>query len=679
MKTAADPATPLVAAIEARLQREGLGRDTVAQAMADLQRADASAEHNAARRLDERLRLLDDPRTAFERLSRRLQLPEAGTGAPAEAGARRADLVALVELAATPDFDVDLLRPWQELFEQTVTAPRCLREEAAAVLLLLSTGADEARRTATVARCLARLKAAPRGLDWCVAALSLLLNATFSRDLALAEWLLRQPAGAEVGSRLDTLRALRWFEAVADWHFVERRTDASIAAHEAAAARAQADGLAERARAFRIGIAMARLGDGHADAARQAIAAYSPLPADAPPAQAVYAEGNLGWLARLEQRWIDSETHCRRAAELARYSGMPALEQGVVLLQHARALIALRRHADALAVMDEAGPLMQGRWVARLRADRLLVQALVELDAGRRGAAEPLVRQGLDDHATQSPPVVLDHTDEAAARIVAVGLSLGIHREALLDLVRERRLRPPAEADAGWPWALRIRLFDGWRIEGLASAGGEARQKADSKPTQVLQVLAAYAPASVPAQRLADLLWPDAEGDKAMRSLDVALTRLRPLLPDPSLVQRNEGRIGLDASRVWCDVGAALELGRQIRSAGAAAGDAAEQARRTLALLELCAGPVLPDSREPFARERAAAIATQLSGALQIGLRAAARLEDPSTADEIVRRCVAQGLPVDLVRTVLAELRAAGATSAARAEALGAVFELARR
>jgi hypothetical protein len=677
MKSAADPAAPLVAAIEARLQHEGLGRAVVAQALAELQAAETTAEHPAARRLGERLRGLGDPRSAFDRLSRQLQHAGGDAGSDAERAARRADLVALVELAATPDFDVDLLRPWQPLFERWVDPPRSLREEAAAALLLLSTGADETLRTTTVSRCLALLKSSPRGLDWDLAALGLLLNATYSRDLALADWLLRQPASADVGERLDTLRALRWFEALADWHGVERRSDASIAAHEAAATRAQADGLPDRARGFRIGIVMALLADGRTDAARAAIAAYSPLPANAPPAQAVYAESNLGWLARQEQRLSDSEMHCRRAAELARYSGLPALEQGVVLLHHARALIALSRPADALAVMDEAAPLMQGRWVARLRADRMLVQALLLLDAGRRGAAEALVRQGLDEHAAQTPAVVLDQTDDAAARIVAVGLSLDLHRESLLRLVRERRLRPPAEADASWPWVLRIRLFDGWRVEGLA-ASADARQKADSKPTQVLQFLAAHAPAAVPAQRLADALWPEAEGDKAIRSLDVALTRLRALLPDPALVLRNEGRIGLDATRVWCDAAAALELCRQLRSA-AAGGDDTEQARRTLALLQLYAGALLPDSREPFARERAAATAAQVAGAVQLGLRAASRLADGAAAEEIVRRSVAQGLPVDLVRPVLAELRASGAAAAARAEALAAVFELARR
>ena len=81
-----------------------------------------------------------------------------------------------------------------------------------------------------------------------------------------------------------------------------------------------------------------------------------------------------------------------------------------------------------------------------------------------------------------------------------------------------------------------------------------------------MQRLAAHAPANVAAQRMADALWPEAEGDKAMRSLDVALTRLRHALPDAALLVRHEGKIGFDLNRVWCDTHAALTLVDTLRS-----------------------------------------------------------------------------------------------------------------
>lgn len=667
---------------EARLARDGLGRGVVVEVLAGLAPVgdhDTLDADPPRARLLASLAYLQDPRAAFDRLASLYGAAQRD----ADRAEQRALLVALSEFGGMPDFDVDLLRPWLAPYVEIVTAPRTLRDEAGHLMLLFATGADETERAQVAARCMALLKTAPRGLDWALAALCLMLNAVFARDMGMAEWLLRHPASADVSGQLDTLRALRWYETLADWHYVERRTADSIAANRAAAERADADGLPDRARSFRIGIAMACLGEKQVPEARAAIAAYSPLLESAPAVQAVYAAGNLGWLARLERRWIDSETHCRRAAELAQYAGMPALEQGVVMLQHARALLALGRPAEVLAVFDHAVPLMQGRWVGRVRADRLLVEGLLQLDAGRMAEAERLVRAGLDDHFGQSAPALLDQTDEAAARVVSLGLAMGVDTEALRSLVAQRGLVPPPDADAHWPWTLKLRVFDGWQVEGMAAGAADARQKADSKPTQVLQFLAAHAPAAVPAQRLADALWPESEGDKAMRSLDVALTRLRASLPDPGLLQRNEGRVGFDAARVWCDTTAALQLAQRLREQGQSAlptpeADAA-QARRALQLLAIYRGPLLPDSREAYARERAAHWRAQASGAVQIGLRAAIRLHEPAAAEEIVRLSVAHGLPADLVRGVIGELQAAGTGSARRAEQLAGVFDLARR
>ena len=83
---------------------------------------------------------------------------------------------------------------------------------------------------------------------------------------------------------------------------------------------------------------------------------------------------------------------------------------------------------------------------------------------------------------------------------------------------------------------------------------------------QILQFVAAHAPVAIGTQRLADALWPEADGDKAMRSLDVSLNRLRQVLPDAGLLFRRDGKVGLDMDRVWCDTYAVLGLVERLRS-----------------------------------------------------------------------------------------------------------------
>ncbi len=274
--------------------------------------------------------------------------------------------------------------------------------------------------------------------------------------------------------------------------------------------------------------------------------------------------------------------------------------------------------------------------------------------------------------------------------IVAAIFAHGLGTEVFAEDIRVQRLPPPDDHPVSWPWLLRIRLFDGFSIEGISSSTQDASKRGESKSIQILQYLAAHAPTSVAAQRMADALWPEAEGDKAMRSLDVALTRLRPVLPDATLLLRHEGKIGFDLNRVWCDTHATLALVGTLRSyAGAGANVRAKQtpdalvqdaryALTALALLDLYRGPMLPDSREAFARDRSAFFRSQVAGAVQIGLRSAIRLPDQTMSEEIVRKSVAHGLPADVVRSVITDLQARGEDASRRAAQLSQVFELAR-
>lgn len=279
-----------------------------------------------------------------------------------------------------------------------------------------------------------------------------------------------------------------------------------------------------------------------------------------------------------------------------------------------------------------------------------------------------------------------------ARRLVSAIFAEDLGSEGFGTSVLACKLAPPSNRPTRWPWRLRLRLFDGFVVEGLLATAHEHNKKGDSRTAKILQYLAAHAPTPVSVQRMADHLWPEAEGDKAMRALDVALTRLRALLPDASLLVRAEGKIGFDLDYIWCDTHAALALIEQLRarsSADAANADAttaskaqvltdSTHARVALELLALYRGPLLPDSSEPYARDRAAFFRSQLAGAAQIGLRAAIRLPDSTMAEEIVRKSVAHGLPADVVRFVLAELRARGNDTSRRAEQLSNVFDLAR-
>jgi LuxR family transcriptional regulator, maltose regulon positive regulatory protein len=182
-----------------------------------------------------------------------------------------------------------------------------------------------------------------------------------------------------------------------------------------------------------------------------------------------------------------------------------------------------------------------------------------------------------------------------AARIAAIGLDAGVETEFLTRAVRERRLPPPEPTDARWPWPLQVRVFGGLSVlrDGLPLGG--AGGKAQRKPLELLALLAAH-PQGLDAETLIDALWPSLEAEAPRASLEMTVSRLRKWLDLPEAVRVADGRVMLDAQRVWTDV-AAFE-------AAAAAGDVSM-------MLDLYRSPLLQGERlqglAAAARERLAA------------------------------------------------------------------------
>src|SRR6266581_3827756 len=140
-------------------------------------------------------------------------------------------------------------------------------------------------------------------------------------------------------------------------------------------------------------------------------------------------------------------------------------------------------------------------------------------------------------------------------------------------------------ADQHWPWPLRIRCLGDFVVERdgvpVRFAG-----KVQRRPLELLQALVGLGGRDVDAQRLADLLWPEAEGDAAQKALEMALLRLRRLLDVPGAILLRDGRLSLDRSLCWDDVAAFEALCDGVEAAAAHPGAAA-------ALLDLYGGSFL--------------------------------------------------------------------------------------
>jgi DNA-binding SARP family transcriptional activator len=70
----------------------------------------------------------------------------------------------------------------------------------------------------------------------------------------------------------------------------------------------------------------------------------------------------------------------------------------------------------------------------------------------------------------------------------------------------------------------------------------------------LLALLAAHPDRALPVAAVIDQLWPSLELDAPRAALDMAISRLRKLLGEPRAVEIAEGRVQLNADRVWSDV-----------------------------------------------------------------------------------------------------------------------------
>ncbi len=285
----------------------------------------------------------------------------------------------------------------------------------------------------------------------------------------------------------------------------------------------------------------------------------------------------------------------RRARDLFQDAGFYWARAGCALTL-ARALLGLGALEEAGAQITAARQMGVASRSSYFEYLAGLLEALLFLARGEEPAAiaalQPSFATGREKELSHCP--MLSPTD--LGELCALALERDVEPDYARHLVRLRRLPAPPRAGAQWPWALRVRTLGGFEVERDGAALQFGRQAA-SKPLQLLQALVALGPGPVHESRLAGALWPDADGDAALRALQTTLYRLRKLLPDVLLHQNH--KLSLDPERCFTDVDAIGCLARRVPALSALPWQAPD---RVVALAEealsLYRGQFLPGEEE---------------------------------------------------------------------------------
>jgi LuxR family transcriptional regulator, maltose regulon positive regulatory protein len=230
-----------------------------------------------------------------------------------------------------------------------------------------------------------------------------------------------------------------------------------------------------------------------------------------------------------------------------------------------------------------------------------LTEAYFHLERNDDAAAIALLKKGLQIGRETGLFGASLRLQDMFEKFSVKALEEGIEIDYVRELIRRNQLSPDlANPDLEqWPWPVKVYTLGRFGLL-VEDRSVEYGRKVQQKPLALLKGLVALGGRGVPEGRLAELLWPEADGDLAHHSFEVALGRLRKLLGKEDALVLKEGCLSLSNRHCWVDVWAF------VRSLGEAEkarkeGKEAEAIRLFERALFLYRGPFLQSEEPTFA------------------------------------------------------------------------------
>jgi DNA-binding SARP family transcriptional activator len=294
--------------------------------------------------------------------------------------------------------------------------------------------------------------------------------------------------------------------------------------------------------------------------------------------------------------------------------------------------------ADALSIAHQINSKL-------FEFNAVMIRAQFAFDQGEEASGLTFLREALTIGKEQRYLNSLVDQPSVTAELCVRALEAGIEFDYVQHIIRKRKLipdTPPLHLE-NWPWAVRIFTLGRFELT-LDGKPFQSSRKAQKKPLEMLKVLTSFGDGQeVTRDQLSDILWPEAEGDKAQRAFDTTLHRLRQLLANDKALILREGRLSLDPRYCWVDsVAFERVLGQ--------ADNAAEQEDRDTAIhllaraINLYRGPFLGgDAEMPWAISYSERLRSKFLRAIQ---NLGSYLEEANELDKAVT-CFERAIEVD--------------------------------
>ncbi|WP_157237726.1 hypothetical protein [Desulfobacter curvatus] len=261
----------------------------------------------------------------------------------------------------------------------------------------------------------------------------------------------------------------------------------------------------------------------------------------------------LAAIALLAKDWDEAEVHINTSCTLAEKSGTP-FPQAFSTIQQAHYLLERGRLAPAQEALDriEAMNVPQHNGFIYFLRELVLAdcawvqQQIAVMQTHLRAAFSFAAKNGL-----QMPAGLLR---SRLASLCLEALKVDIHIPIVTQLISCMRLPPPQGAltDEKWPWPLKCRTLGCFEVL-RNNQPIEFTTKTPRKPLELLKLLICRSHYKSSRETIADQLWPDADGDRAIQNINTTLHRLRKLLGDDQAILLDQGYLSLNPDIFWVD------------------------------------------------------------------------------------------------------------------------------
>jgi LuxR family maltose regulon positive regulatory protein len=213
--------------------------------------------------------------------------------------------------------------------------------------------------------------------------------------------------------------------------------------------------------------------------------------------------------------------------------------------------------ADASRIADRSRNILQ-KFLIKMGKARFA------FDRGDEASGLLFLREALAIGKEEGIAETYVDSPSAMSLLCARALEAGIEVEYVQEIIRKRNLTLDELFYhlENWPWPVKILTLGRFELMKDKKPIRFSR-KVQQKPLSMLKVLIALGGREVKEEIMADILWPEADGDAAHRSFISALHRLRQLISCEKALHFKEGRLTLDKRYCWLDVWALENIWRQ--------------------------------------------------------------------------------------------------------------------